>query len=121
MRFNDFVRKITGRTSIEYFTPGALVKRPNTASVVGTVEGVSNVNGKLRVGVNWSAGAGVTHEDPATLVPAEHSQEFKRGQRVSVDGTVGRISALQVGDLYSVEFNVGGFGHDIPAKRIKRL
>lgn len=123
MKISDVVNKVIGRTPVEYFKPGALVKRRGGGknALVGTVGDMTKVSGKLVVDVTWMAGDGISHENIKDLVPADHSQEFKRGDRVTVAGAVGRISALEGSDLYSVEFKDGGFEHDLPANRIKKL
>lgn len=123
MKVQDIVNKMMGRTPVEYFKPGALVKRRGSdkRSIIGTVGNMTKGDGKLVVDVTWMAGDGIRHENIKDLVPAQHSQEFKRGQLVVVGGAAGRISALEDGDLYSVEFRAGGFEHDIPASKIKKL
>lgn len=123
MKVQDIVNKMMGRTPVEYFQPGALVKRRGSdkSAIIGTVGNMSKGDGKLAVDVTWMAGDGIRHENIKDLVPAKHSQEFKRGQLVVVGGAAGRISALEDGDLYSVEFRAGGFEHDIPASKIKKL
>lgn len=123
MKIGDIVNKVMGRTPVEYFTPGALVKRRGSdkSAIVGTVGNMTKGDSKLVVDVTWMAGDGIRHENIKDLVPAKHSQEFKRGQLVVVGGAAGRISALEDGDLYSVEFKAGGFEHDIPAHKIKKL
>lgn len=123
MKIGDIVNKVMGRTPVEYFAPGALVKRRGSdkRSIIGTVGNMTKGDSKLVVDVTWMAGDGIRHENIKDLVPAKHSQEFKRGQLVVVGGAAGRISALEEGDLYSVEFKAGGFEHDIPANRIKKL
>lgn len=123
MKISDVVNKVMGRTPVEYFKPGALVKRRGSdkSALIGTVGNMTKGDGKLVVDVTWMAGDGVRYENIKNLVPAKHSQEFKRGDRVTVAGAVGRISALEGGDLYSVEFKDGGFEHDVPASKIKKL